>query len=231
MSHEFKDFKDLPSLPKQSPESIKSRERISLYHSPAKEKVVDGDVKWKPIDVVAARVVSKAPWWAEPPEPDPAFMTPEFREPPRLKAKKVLSEDGHLEEHIEMHSLAPIAVEQHEKTVKAGLKATEELTARANDLIDTVKHLSTQIGEPWTEFQQFIKKGISDTREQRIALGSETRLLMGSLKEVRQFFLEESYETEINRLHEFVDLCERLKVLQESGFLDAVADTILTLSK
>jgi hypothetical protein len=54
---------------------------------------------------------------------------------------------------------------------------------------------------------------------------------MGALKEVRQFFLEESYETEIQRLHEFIDLCERLQALKESGFLDIVADTMLKLDR
>jgi hypothetical protein len=84
--------------------------------------------------------------------------------------------------------------------------------------------------EPWQEYQGFIKSALGSVREQRIAIGSETRLLMGALKEVRQFFLEESYETEIRRLHEFIDLCERLQSLKESGFLDTVADTILKLN-
>jgi hypothetical protein len=53
---------------------------------------------------------------------------------------------------------------------------------------------------------------------------------MASLKEVRQFFLEGDYEKEIERLHEFVDLCERLKALTQDGFLDAVADTLLKLA-
>jgi hypothetical protein len=84
---------------------------------------------------------------------------------------------------------------------------------------------------PWAEYQKFIKASLAEIREERIAFGSEIRLLMSGLKEVRQFFLEDSYETQINRLHEFVDLCERLKALKESGFLDAVSDTILKLSE
>jgi hypothetical protein len=52
---------------------------------------------------------------------------------------------------------------------------------------------------------------------------------MAALKDVRQFFLNENHETEVARLKEFVELCERLQKLKASGFLDTVADTMLKL--
>jgi hypothetical protein len=54
---------------------------------------------------------------------------------------------------------------------------------------------------------------------------------MTALGDVRQFFLEDDYKKEIARLHEFIDLCERLKALKEEGLLDAVSDIILKLSQ
>jgi hypothetical protein len=60
---------------------------------------------------------------------------------------------------------------------------------------------------------------------------SETSAMTGPLREVRQFFLGSDYDAEIKRLREFVDLCERLNKLKESGFLDSVADTMLKLAE
>lgn len=237
--HEYKDFSEIPSFTGESVEAVKGREAVRIYHPRVKEKVINGDIKWKPVDVVAARVVAKAPWYCAAPEPGPKFgkkeerkmSKPEFEESGRIRTKKAMTEDGYVEEHYKMSDVAPIALDRHEKLVKESLKNSEEMTQRANDAIAAIDYLATQIRGPWTEYQQFIKGALGEVREQRIALSSETRLLMIALREVRQFFLEEAYETEINRLHEFIDLCERLKALRESGFLDAVADTILKLSE
>jgi hypothetical protein len=232
MKHEFKSLSEIPDPPKESVKPVTNRERIHLYEPRRKEPVVNSeDIKWKPVDIVAVRVVAKAPWWAEPPQPEPKMRDELPKEPPRIKSKRMLTDEGYVEELLNTESVAPAAVDQHGKTVKAGLKASEELIERARELVDTIDFLAKGIQEPWDEYQRFIKKSIVEVREQRIALSSETRLLMGSLKEVRQFFLEEAYETEINRLHEFIDLCERLQALKESGFLDAVADTILKLNE
>jgi hypothetical protein len=54
--------------------------------------------------------------------------------------------------------------------------------------------------------------------------------VVNALKDVRQFFLGPDYEREQKRLVEFVDLCERLKRLKDSGFLDTVADTMIRLA-
>jgi hypothetical protein len=53
---------------------------------------------------------------------------------------------------------------------------------------------------------------------------------MANLREVRAFFLDKDYATELARLREFVEVCERLKLLKDCGFLDTVADTMLRLA-
>jgi hypothetical protein len=53
---------------------------------------------------------------------------------------------------------------------------------------------------------------------------------MAALKEVRAFFIDKDYELERARLAEFISLCERLRALKESGFLDTVAETMLNLA-
>jgi hypothetical protein len=59
---------------------------------------------------------------------------------------------------------------------------------------------------------------------------TEVSAMMKPLEDLRKFFLGADHETEVARLREFVDLCERLEKLKESGFLDTVADTMLKLS-
>jgi hypothetical protein len=219
-NNDLKSFTQLPRPQEQSPKTFK-------YHEPV---IGSEQIKWKPIDVVAARVVAPAPWYCQQPTPEPVFMKPEFPEPAKAKTKMMLTDDGYIEEHIDRAGVDAMAVDQHTRTVKDGIKASEQLVERSRELIATIDYLVQEIRGPWREYQEFVKSSLTEVREQRIALGSETRLLMGALKEVRQFFLDENYEKEINRLHEFIDLCERLKQLKESGFLDTVADTLLKLS-
>jgi hypothetical protein len=153
----------------------------------------------------------------------------DFGEGPQVRTRKQLSEDGSTDTYLNMDDVAPLAVDEHAQKVKSGVKGTAELLEKSQDLIATIDYLSNQIKEPWESYQAFIKKALEEVRGQRIALGSETRNLLIALKDVRTFFLDKDYETEIRRLHEFIDLCERLKALKDAGFLDTIADTLIKL--
>jgi hypothetical protein len=234
--NEFKSFKEIPQLPDKPAKPVINRDKVRLYRGKPKEMIVNSkDINWKPIDQVAARVVAPASWYCEPPQPEPYFEmkqhTPERVTPAKIQTHSKLDpETGALaHDFIDMNEAAPHVVDAHTRSVKDGIKAAEQLKTKAQEAVDAIDYLVTQIGGPWKEYEGFVTQALSRVREQRIALSGETRLLMGALREVRQFFLEESYEKEISRLHEFVDLCERLKALKESGFIDAVADTILKL--
>lgn len=245
--NEFKSFKQIPVPVGQPAKPVSNRDKIKIYQERGTGRVVDDprlEIKWKPIDKVASRVVAAATGYNKPPRPAPIFNP---KPPPnnmpapkeetaihtpgagRLKTKTQLTEDGHRETMIDLESLAPAALDEHERTVKKGAKAAEELLEKSRDVIASIDYLASEIRGPWTDFEQYVKQALTTVREQRIALGSETRLLMGALKEVRQFFLDSTYETEIQRLHEFIDVCERLKAMKDSGFLDNIADTILKL--
>ena len=71
---------------------------------------------------------------------------------------------------------------------------------------------------------------LKELRDAKSALTIENNILLRDLKEVRQFFLGPEHRQEIERLKEFVELCERLQKLKQDGTLDAVADTILRLA-
>jgi hypothetical protein len=232
MSNEIKDFKDLPMPAKVVP----AKEAIHIYQPRPKETVVNSElIKWKPIDIVAARVVSKAPWYCLPPEQKEKTMSKGLQaerpgSPGRLKTVTRMNDNGVRETLISASSVDAAVAAEAIHDAPRDVDAAEELVERAKEATDTLRILTTNLGPGWDEFEDVMKKGIAHARQTRIGMEIETRQLMASLREVRQFFLDEQHDKEIRRLREFVDLCHQLKELKDSGFLDSVADTILRLS-
>jgi hypothetical protein len=101
----------------------------------------------------------------------------------------------------------------------------------AEDARKIIAELTEGIGGEMEKFRADNKRYLEDIRSTRFSIITETSQIIAPLKEVRQFFLGSEYKEEISRLKEFVDLCERLNALKESGFLDNVADTMLRIAK
>jgi hypothetical protein len=79
-------------------------------------------------------------------------------------------------------------------------------------------------------FSAKMKCYIEDIRQTRFAVVTEVANITKPLRDVRQFFIGPDHANEIERLREFVDLCERLQKLKANGFLDSVAETIIRLA-
>lgn len=75
-----------------------------------------------------------------------------------------------------------------------------------------------------------LEKIVGSTRAARMAVVGEMRESLQALKDVRQFFLESDYKTEMERLERFVVVCKELVALKKSGALDAVADVAIKLA-
>ena len=71
---------------------------------------------------------------------------------------------------------------------------------------------------------------IETLRSMRTTSTTEVAAMMRPLEDLRKFFLGADHQKEVERLKEFVELCERLEKLKKSGFLDSVADTLLKLA-
>lgn len=119
---------------------------------------------------------------------------------------------------------------QFVKRTDKSIQQTQELLERASDARAAMDVLAETWKASWLEFQESCDTRLRDLRMYRMANESEVRQLMVSLREVRSFFMDKDYATEVARLREFVELCERLQKLKESGFLDKVADTMLRLA-
>lgn len=232
MADEFKSFSQIPAVaPEPTAQELDRRTRAHPYHE-RNEKVVNGTIKWKPIDQVAARVVAPASWYCQSPPPPPSFMKkPEDfgKETGSIRTTRKQVEEGHVEEVLNRDDVERVAVDYHQGQTEKALANLGNLEARARDIHDSLDYLLGHIREPFESANELITRELALLREKRFAIDTETRLIMNQLKEVRQFFLDPSHDSQVDRLRDFVDLCERLKALKESGFLDTIADTILRL--
>lgn len=85
------------------------------------------------------------------------------------------------------------------------------------------------VGDAVELFKPKSDEYIRELRMFKIAAVAELSIALKSFEDVRKFFLSDKHDAEIAKLREFVDLCERLNRLKQSGFLDAVSETILKL--
>lgn len=121
---------------------------------------------------------------------------------------------------------------EHEQVVTGSAKTVrdaESLVERVQDAHKALAILSLAFKGEWNDFVTSADARLTEFRQVRMSTETEIHRVMTDLKDVRKFFMSEDHDKEVARLKEFVELCERLKALKESGFLDKVSDTILRL--
>lgn len=243
----------------QIPRSIPSFQRPP-------EKVVGGDVLWKPIDKQAAILISKAPWWAQPVYENTKIETKKSKPDsirgqkeksklqqkiPRTKTKISNMSEPELMNHQTgdktlFGNIKGITPARHNEkgplyrltdiqdliiqSIEALPKETRPTVRSAEDARQIIQELLVGITVDMDKFKSNTKMYLEDIRQTRFAVVTETAQMTKELKDVRQFFLGSDYKEQIERLKEFVSLCEKLQKLKESGFLDKVADTMLRLA-
>jgi len=128
------------------------------------------------------------------------------------------------------YSLDDIAIEMALAIQRNAPKELSELARVAVDSRRVIRESSDDIGQIVSEFDRIVSAATQSVRSKRMTIVSECASVVNALKDVRQFFLGPDYERETKRLAEFVELCERMKALKDSGFLDTVADTMIRLA-
>ena len=112
--------------------------------------------------------------------------------------------------------------------------APKGLSPVAKAVVDAKASLEeslTSLANCHVRFNADVKRMLEDIRETKFSVVRETADISAPLKEIRQFFLASDYKEEVARLRDFVELCERLQKLKDSGFLDSVAGTMLRLAE
>ena len=238
----------------QKPIEIPESKPIKLWSPKKRTRIDGGDPVRTPVDRVAARVVARAPWWASPPEPT---KIPPKQKKPNNKKKRT-KKMSTIKSDVVVNGVAS-GIPGSSYVANSGLTIrtvngqqvfdTDEVAAlicaeiaklpketrpnvkAAEDARQIIQELIQGIGGEMEKFRADNKRYLEDIRSVRFAMVAETSQMTGALKEVRQFFLGGDYKEEISKLKEFVELCERLQALKESGFLDNVADTMLRLAQ
>jgi hypothetical protein len=128
--------------------------------------------------------------------------------------------------HMNMDDMRDLIVRQiHELP-----RQTSPQVKAAEDARRIIAELTDGIGGEMEKFEAQSKLHVEQIRGKRMTMVTEAAQMTNALKEIRQFFLGSDYKEEISRLSEFVDLCERLQKLKRDGFLDQIADTMISLS-
>lgn len=107
----------------------------------------------------------------------------------------------------------------------------EEAVQQINDARKALQLTREMFKTDLARWRQEGTEILADVRQWRMATDAELRKTLEGFNDVRKFFLSDDHPAQVQRLREFVELCERLQKLKESGFLDQVADTILKLEK
>jgi len=114
--------------------------------------------------------------------------------------------------------------------INAGPQEVTALARAAVDARGVIQENMKTLGSTMEAFEAKTKVVLNDLRMSRMAVLTETTQMLTPLREIRQFFIGRDYDKEIERLREFVSLCERLEGLKQRGSLDVIADTMLRLA-
>lgn len=150
---------------------------------------------------------------------------------------KVMSTQPDLQDRLVSHDGRSINHGQNVEIAQASLKAIDQNIKQQNEFVARVADAKLALELAVNSFRKdsltFLDEMgtyLTNIRQTRMALDQETRHLLTAAGDVRKFFLSEDHPKELERLKEFVAIMERLQTLKNSGFLDAVTDTILKLA-
>ena len=107
----------------------------------------------------------------------------------------------------------------------------EELLSARKEMAREMEAENQALLDATSEFKRIVADNIDSVRAFRMTVVREVTAAIAPLLDVRKFFPGPDHAEEMRRLGEFVLLMEKLDALKSSGFMDAVADTILRLSE
>ena len=107
------------------------------------------------------------------------------------------------------------------------LEATNRQLVEAKE---TMQSLVNELGSAADVIGPSLMKHVQELRSARMTVTAEVRESLTALRDLRRFFLESDYESEMVRLERFVKLCREIQVLKADGVFDAVCESALRLA-
>lgn len=114
-------------------------------------------------------------------------------------------------------------MEQTNELLKATNSEVQESKKILESLANDVRALADVIGPA-------LLQQVKALRDSRMAVVREVHETLTAMRDIRSFFLESAYETEMQRLERFVTVCREIQALKENGVFDAVCDSALRLA-
>jgi uncharacterized damage-inducible protein DinB len=116
-----------------------------------------------------------------------------------------------------------LAMEDTAQMLEATNNQLAVAKATMETLVNELKAASDVIGPS-------LMKHVHEIRSARMTVITEVRDSLTAMRDLRRFFLESDYETEMIRLERFVRLCREIQALKADGVFDAVCDSALKLA-
>lgn len=107
------------------------------------------------------------------------------------------------------------------------LERMRQLFIEFQDAKKALDYAATHIQKDWTDWLNFAEKGVTEFRQSRVAISFELRTILETMTDFRKFLLNADSAEALEKLKEFAAVCQQLQALKQTGFLDAVADTLL----
>jgi len=158
-------------------------------------------------------------------------MTPEDRE-----LLETLTRIEIKEAEYAMETVSPTEGE-HAATVKLAQTAIDKSRASINDInklteavIDAKKALELSVAvwkDDQVQFMESSTKMLTDFRQTRMAMDGEITKIKTGVTDILGMLGSPDFAAKLESLNALISAAEKLKALKESGFLDAIVDTLL----
>jgi len=210
--------------------------------------IAGGKMKWKPVDRQAAMLLAKAPdickWHGTPNHERNDKMTNSERAA-SIGATKDLDDPTHktayskiagdVFNHGATHDLVRKDVVAEGMAVglaaeaETKLEKLKKLRSETNEAVQLLFESATGMGGVIQKFTDDSKQWVQDIRQTRFFICGEIQQTKRDAEDLRRFFGSSEHDKQIEKMKEFVEVCERLKQLKDSGFLDAIVETMIKL--
>lgn len=132
--------------------------------------------------------------------------------------------------------LSPFKADWRIDAAIVGLKMAEadQLLKAVRDEVEeskkTLQSLSNEVSAVYDSVAPALLQQAQALRSARMTIVGELHDSLTVLRDVRRFFLESDYATEMERLERFIRVCKEIQALQQAGVFEAVCESALRLA-
>lgn len=219
-----------------------------IPQKPPERVVVSGRTRWEPVDRQAAMLLAKSPdickWHGTPKHERKNAMTNSERAVSIGATKKLddpthkttyakiaceVFDHGATHELVNKNTVAETTAAALIAEAETKLEKLQKLRDEANEAVQLLFESTSGMGAVVQKFSDDSKQWVQDIRQTRFFICGELQQTKRDAEDLRRFFGSSEHDKQLEKMKEFVDVCEKLKQLKDSGFLDSVVETMIKL--